>query len=143
MGDQIHIVDLAKDMIRLSGLPLDTVNIKFVGIRPGEKLFEELYNDEEEMLETSHAKVRAAYHRPYAVQVVRQSITDLGQTLDRGDATVRQMLKQIVPEFNNSRSTRPPNATMSPINGTGHVSGSAINGSHISTPHDSISKHES
>jgi FlaA1/EpsC-like NDP-sugar epimerase len=99
MGDQIYIVDLAKDLIRLSGLPTGTVKIDFVGIRPGEKLYEELYNDEEQMLETSHPKVRAAYHRPYSTESVLQSISDLSETLEQGDAVVRQMLKRIVPEY--------------------------------------------
>ena len=99
MGDQIYIVDLARDLIRLSGLPAGSVKIDFVGIRPGEKLYEELYNDEEQMLETAHPKVRAAYHRPYSAAAVRSAIDELRQTLDEGDAVVKQTLKRIVPEY--------------------------------------------
>jgi hypothetical protein len=51
------------------------------------------------MLETSHPKVRAAYHRPYSTESVLQSISDLSETLEQGDAVVRQMLKRIVPEY--------------------------------------------
>ncbi len=98
MGDQIYIVDLARDLIRLSGMA-ESVQIEFVGIRPGEKLFEELYNDEEAMLETSHPKVRAAFHRPYTVASVLEAIRELDPILESGDAVVRQMLKRIVPEF--------------------------------------------
>jgi len=99
MGEQIKIADLAKDLIRLSGLPSDAIEIKYVGIRPGEKLFEELYFDEEESLETSHPKLRAAYHRSYSVAEVLVSIEQLGQLLDSPDSQVRRKLKEIVPEY--------------------------------------------
>ncbi len=99
MGEQIRIVDLARDLVRLSGLPHNAIEISYVGVRPGEKLYEELYFDEEESLTTSHAKVRAAYHRPYSVAEVRAAIQQLEMTLPQGDAAVRKVLKQIVPEY--------------------------------------------
>lgn len=99
MGEQIKIADLAKDLIRLSGLPSNAIDIEYVGIRPGEKLFEELYFDEEESLETSHPKVRAAYHRSYSVAEVLASIEQLGQLLHCPDSQVRRKLKEIVPEY--------------------------------------------
>ena len=99
MGEQIRIVDLARDLVRLSGLSQDSIEIVYVGARPGEKLFEELYFDDERSLTTSHPKVRAAYHRPYSVGEVLDSIQDLKLTLDQGDDAVRRKLQAIVPEY--------------------------------------------
>ena len=99
MGEQIPIVDLARDLVRLSGLPSDAIEIRHIGIRPGEKLYEELYCDEEKCLATTHPKVRAAYHRPYSPVEVRQSIADLLYAAEGNDAAVRQMLKTLVPEY--------------------------------------------
>jgi FlaA1/EpsC-like NDP-sugar epimerase len=60
MGDPIKIADLAKDMIRMSGFDENEIIIKFVGLRPGEKLFEELLNHDEVSLPTRHPKLRVA-----------------------------------------------------------------------------------
>lgn len=60
MGDPVKIVDLARDMIRLSGFSEDEVTIKFTGLRPGEKLYEELLADNEATLSTPHPKLRIA-----------------------------------------------------------------------------------
>ncbi len=108
MGDQIRIVDLARDLVRLSGLPQGSIEIVYVGARPGEKLFEELYFDDEQSLKTRHAKVRAAYHRPYSVSEVLESIQSLKATLEQGDAAVRQKLKEVIPEFGSPRDDEPP-----------------------------------
>ena len=99
MGEQVRILDLAQDLVRLSGLPHDAIEITFVGARPGEKLNEELYFAEEETLTTAHPKVRAAYHRPYSVAEVLAAIRDLERTLPHGDAAVRRKLKETVPEY--------------------------------------------
>lgn len=99
MGEQVRIEELARDLIRLSGLHGDAIDVVYVGARPGEKLYEQLYFDEEQSLETSHPKVRAAYHRPYSVAEVLDSIYDLGNTLAHGDDAVRRKLKEIVPEY--------------------------------------------
>jgi len=63
MGEPVKIVDLAKDMIRLSGLHHDEVKIEFTGLRPGEKLFEELLANDEATLPTQHEKLRIAKSR--------------------------------------------------------------------------------
>jgi FlaA1/EpsC-like NDP-sugar epimerase len=100
MGDPVKIVDLARDLIRLSGLkPDEDVEIVFSGLRPGEKLYEELYFDSEEKLPTPHPKVFVAYHRPYALDEVVQSIEELGALADGPMERLVARLKEIVPEY--------------------------------------------
>jgi FlaA1/EpsC-like NDP-sugar epimerase len=60
MGEPVRIVDLARDMIRLSGLSEEDIRIEFTGLRPGEKLYEELLSDRESTLPTPHPKLRIA-----------------------------------------------------------------------------------
>ncbi|MDP3678243.1 MAG: polysaccharide biosynthesis protein, partial [Methylotenera sp.] len=63
MGEPVKITDLAMDMIRLSGLELDEIKIEYVGLRPGEKLYEELLADDEHTMPTPHEKLRIAQAR--------------------------------------------------------------------------------
>ncbi len=101
MGQSVRIVDLAKKMIRLSGLTLGKdIQIKFTGLRPGEKLYEELLNKEEDTLPTHHPRILVAKVKEYDTKEVAGLITHLVNTATTGSSLdiVREM-KSIVPEF--------------------------------------------
>jgi FlaA1/EpsC-like NDP-sugar epimerase len=101
MGESVKIVELARDLIRLSGLPEDSIEICFTGIRPGEKLYEELYFDDERTLPTSHPKLRAAKHRPYRLAEVREAIASLVPLIHAPCDVLRRRLHEIVVEYAN------------------------------------------
>ena len=99
MGEPVKIVDLARDMIRLSGFAEDEIKIEFTGLRPGEKLYEELLADGESTLPTPHPKLRIT--KPSAAPD-DQWLADLEQWLavpSRTEAEVKQGLKARVPEY--------------------------------------------
>jgi FlaA1/EpsC-like NDP-sugar epimerase len=101
MGQPVRIVDLARQMIRLAGLvPGRDIEIRYVGLRPGEKLFEELELGDEKVLPTEHNKIRVLKGTPADAPSVNRWVADLVRLLEQRDAegTV-QYLKKIVPEF--------------------------------------------
>jgi FlaA1/EpsC-like NDP-sugar epimerase len=99
MGEPVKIVDLARDMIRLSELSENEIRIVYTGLRPGEKLFEELLADDEHTRPTPHPKLRIAKAR----EVDQRWIVGLLEWLDQdripNDSEVRRDLKRWVPEF--------------------------------------------
>jgi len=100
MGDSVKIVDLARDMIRLSGFSEDNVKIVFSGLRPGEKLYEELLADNERTIATSHPKVRAM--RALAApdpSWVREALSWLEGAAPADDAALKAQLARLVPEY--------------------------------------------
>ncbi len=104
MGDPVRIVDLAGDMIRLSGLKLgQDIEIEFTGLRPGEKLFEELHVHGEKRLPTLHPKITVADRKCRDAAEVLRSIEQLIQQADEHPESVIKILKRIVPEYNRSR----------------------------------------
>lgn len=106
MGKPVKIVDLAKKMIRLSGLEIDKdIQIKFTGLRPGEKLYEELLNDAENTLPTHHPQIMIGKVREYDFDPVSKEIDELISLFDQQDnmAIVKKM-KAIVPEFRSRNS---------------------------------------
>ena len=99
MGEPVKIVDLARDMIRLSGFTGDEIKIEFTGLRPGEKLYEELLADGESTLPTPHPKLRIA--KPSAAPD-QQWLADLEEWLAapwRDEAAVKEGLRRWVPEY--------------------------------------------
>ena len=100
MGNPIPILDLAKDMIRLAGLPDNAIEIKEVGLRPGEKLYEELYFDSEQKINTPHPNLYAAHHREFKRELVDMQFAELFELAKNEDNTaIRQKLKEFVPEY--------------------------------------------
>jgi FlaA1/EpsC-like NDP-sugar epimerase len=99
MGEPVKIVDLARDMIRLSGLPENSIEIICTGIRRGEKLYEELYFDDEETAATSHKKLRIVYHRTEDYPDIRDAVADLGEIADGPSELVLERIRELVPEY--------------------------------------------
>lgn len=100
MGEPVRIVDLAADLIRLSGLNADDIEIAFTGIRPGEKLSEELYLDEEQTLPTPHPKLRAARPRWWSLEEMGPLFDELAELTSQTDpARIRARLRERFPEF--------------------------------------------
>jgi FlaA1/EpsC-like NDP-sugar epimerase len=101
MGEPIKILDLAEELIRLSGLrPYEDIDITFTGLRPGEKLFEELLLAGEDVTSTAHDKIFMARSNPIdSAELVRwiEEISRLLHVMDSG--TFVSMLKRIVPEY--------------------------------------------
>ena len=106
MGQSVKIVDLAKKMIRLSGLiPNQDIAIEYSGLRPGEKLYEELLNDLENTKPTHHDKIMVAQVREYDFNTVNTSIANLIKvSLQYKDRRVVVMMKELVPEFKSNNS---------------------------------------
>ncbi|MBR9922525.1 MAG: polysaccharide biosynthesis protein [Bacteroidetes bacterium] len=106
MGRSIRILDLAKRMIRLSGLEVGKdIQIAFTGLRPGEKLYEEVLNHEEENLPTHHQKILIAKVREYPFTEVEKSVNSLIKLFGTQDnfRIVRE-LKHLIPEYKSNNS---------------------------------------
>jgi len=99
MGEPVKIVDLARDMIRLSEASETDIRIVYTGLRPGEKLFEELLADDEHTRATPHPKLRIAKAREVQGGWLDQVLSWLQQDRIPGDAEVRRDLKRWVPEY--------------------------------------------
>ncbi len=101
MGEPVKIVDLARQMIRLAGLhPDKDIKICFTGLRPGEKLFEELFHGNERPVPTTHDGLLMATPRLVDMQAVRAAFAELRHAAISGDDTAAlQILNRLVPEF--------------------------------------------
>jgi FlaA1/EpsC-like NDP-sugar epimerase len=101
MGEPVRVVDLARDMIRLSGLDEGTdIQIQFTGIRPGEKLYEEMFFSNEHAEQTAHPKVlRARNGKPTLVELGAIEQLIAAAEADADDQTLRLGLACAVPEF--------------------------------------------
>ena len=106
MGKSIKIVDLATKMIQLSGLVLDKdIRIIFTGLRPGEKLYEELLANEENTVPTHHKQIMIAKVKEYDFETVAASIHELISLFDKQDnKSIVKKMKLLVPEFKSNNS---------------------------------------
>jgi FlaA1/EpsC-like NDP-sugar epimerase len=101
MGEPVRIADLARKLIRLSGLEPDRdIEIKFTGLRPGEKLFEELLIDGEDILPTMHEKIRVLGGQPVSYHQISRWLIRLAEAVERKDANaLLDELCLMVPEY--------------------------------------------
>lgn len=106
MGKSVKIVDLARKMIKLSGLEEGRdIKIVFTGLRPGEKLYEELLADAENTMPTHHSQILIGKVREYKYDDVSKVIEELIQLFDTQDNTkIVQCMKELVPEFKSNNS---------------------------------------
>ncbi len=99
MGEPVKIIDLAKDLIRLSGLSEEDIRIEFTGLRPGEKLYEEVLADDEHTLSTPHPKLRIARARQVASGEFQKMLDWINADVANSDECVRERLQYWVPEY--------------------------------------------
>jgi len=106
MGESIKIIDLAKKMIKLSGLEINKdISIKITGLRPGEKLYEELLTTEENTIPTHHQKILIGKVKEYQLNEVKNSIQELIKLYASQDnERIVKKMKEIVPEFLSNNS---------------------------------------
>ncbi len=107
MGKSVKIIDLAKNMIKLAGLELGKdINIVSKGLRPGEKLYEELLNDQENSMPTHHEKIMIGKVREYDFEEVNQKINELIALFETQDNDkIVGKMKELVPEYISNNST--------------------------------------
>lgn len=100
MGEPVKILDLAKNMIRLSGLtPGEDIEIQFTGLRPGEKLYEELLIDEENKKETKNKRIFIGSPRMMETEQFSELIAELDHAAFSEDPNIREVVKKLVPEY--------------------------------------------
>jgi FlaA1/EpsC-like NDP-sugar epimerase len=107
MGKPVKIIDLARKMIKLAGfIPDKEIKIEIVGLRPGEKLFEELLNDTSKTLPTHHEKIMIAEEIQDEFEILNADIEELIYKANFfGNEDIVTQMKKIVPEFRSMNSS--------------------------------------
>jgi FlaA1/EpsC-like NDP-sugar epimerase len=141
MGEPVRIVDLARDLVRLSGLrPDDDIEINFVGVRPGEKLMEELSTDSEHADKTKHPKIFIGRIRPHDWDPVAMGVGALVELACNSDhERIRAALGDLVPEYRTARPRRPTSASVPTIDASSSgsvpvVEGGSASGEAVPSP---------
>ena len=98
-NNPVRILDLAKDMIKLSGFSEDEIKIEFSGLRPGEKLFEELLADDEHTLPTPFEKLRIAHARKVDMKWVNSLLKWTDSILEKDEKLIKNEIKTWVEEY--------------------------------------------
>ncbi|WOF73878.1 nucleoside-diphosphate sugar epimerase/dehydratase [Parvibaculaceae bacterium PLY_AMNH_Bact1] len=118
MGKPVKILDMANEMIKLAGLtPHEDIEIKITGLRPGERLYEDLFDDAEELLPTSHAAMMAARPRVADRAFVEKGISAMVQAAGEGDdPAVRELMGRLIPDFTSAdvKVGQKPSSAQSP-----------------------------
>jgi len=108
MGEPIKITYLAEQLIRLSGLSVGTdIEIQYTGLRPGEKLHEELFHESEHLISTGHEKIMQAQYRPFDWQELVHSIREMVLACETSsEIGLRELLSKLVPEYQGQQLSR-------------------------------------
>lgn len=106
MGESVKITDLAKDMIKLSGFDEDDIRIEFTGLRPGEKLYEELLSDNEAIMPTTHPKLKIASSENISEKTVKDLIKWILSTTSKTEAQIKKELKRWVKGYSVKENKR-------------------------------------
>jgi FlaA1/EpsC-like NDP-sugar epimerase len=109
MGEPVRVVDLAADMIQLSGLRVgEDIALDFVGLRPGEKLYEELYSAGERQLPTCHPKIIVADHKPTQREPISRAVERLERLARQAPSEVVARLAELLPEYRSEQQASRP-----------------------------------
>jgi FlaA1/EpsC-like NDP-sugar epimerase len=102
MGEPVKIIDLAEELIKLSGFePYEDIDIKIIGLRPGEKLYEELLMDEEGIQNTKYNKIYIGEPQSFDVGKLKQRLKIFD---DMTDENIKEKIKSIVTTYENGQS---------------------------------------
>jgi len=111
MGEPVKIVDLARDLITLSGFRVgEDIEIAYTGVRPGEKLFEELFHEKEQLTGTQHEKIFLARHRKIDRELLDKTLAEMeAASVNYDEKGLLKGIATLVPELHHIDTTLPDN----------------------------------
>ena len=119
MGEPVSILRLARKLIQLHGLSEDVAPIEFTGLRPGEKISEEISSEREELLPTVHPKIKRIRSAPVAWKILADQLERLRASVFSGDeAAIRARLQEVVPEYRMAELKHPASWVHEPVRTT-------------------------